>query len=149
MANKFLKDLRGVDYLKQKFINNLLIKGKKSLAERVFNDMVNELARRSKKDGMEVFEKAVENVKPMLEVKSRRIGGATYQVPIEVSHARQLTLALRWILGYAKARKENDMALRLAAELMDAYNKEGSSIKKREDTHKMAEANRAFAHYRW
>ena len=149
MANEYLKDLNGRDFLREKFINNLLLRGKKSVAERIFNEMINELGDRAKKDGMDVFEKAIENIKPMLEVKSRRIGGSTYQVPIEVSRQRQLTLAFRWLLGFARGRKEKSMSMRLAAELMDAFKKEGNSIKKREDTHKMAEANRAFAHFRF
>ena len=150
MSNKYLKHLKGKDFFRQKFINSLIKKGKKSLAERIFDTMIAELAKRANKpDGYEVFEKALDNVKPMLEVRSKRIGGATYQVPVEIGYERQLALAYRWIIGYAHARKEKDMTARLAGEIMDAYRKEGSSIKKREDTHKMAEANRAFAHYRW
>jgi small subunit ribosomal protein S7 len=149
MSNKYLKHLKGKDFYRQKFINSLISRGKKSIAERIFDTMIAELAKRANKDGLEVFEKALDNVRPMLEVRSKRIGGATYQVPVEISHERQLALAYRWIIGYARARKEKNMAARLAAELMDAFRKEGSSIKKREDTHKMAEANRAFAHYRW
>jgi small subunit ribosomal protein S7 len=149
MANKYLQHLKGRDYLRQRFINCLFRQGKKSVAEGIFDNMIKDLAKRANKDGLEVFEKAIDNVKPMLEVRSKRIGGATYQVPVEVSSERQMALTFRWVIGYARARKEKNMAARLAAELMDASRKEGSSIKKREDTHKMAEANRAFAHYRW
>lgn len=132
-----------------KFINGIMIKGKKSIAETIFYDALNTIEGRSKKDGLEVFQKALENVKPILEVKSRRVGGATYQVPIEVKETRRQALAIRWIINYAKARNEKTMAEKLASELLAASKNEGPSIKKREDTHKMAEANKAFAHFRW
>ncbi len=132
-----------------RLINMIMKKGKKSLAERIVYrsfDIINEKA---KKDPLEVFQGAVDNVKPLLEVKSRRVGGATYQVPVDVNQTRGATLALRWVRNYARAKSGKPMEEKLADEIMDAYNKRGSAIKKREDTHRMAEANKAFAHYRW
>ena len=123
--------------------------GKKSLAETIFYTSIEKIKKTAKTDdGLEVFKKAIANASPMLEVKSKRIGGATYQVPVEVSQQRKVALAMRWISGYAKARKGNSMSDRLAAEIVAAFNNEGSSVKKKEDTHKMAEANKAFAHFR-
>jgi len=137
------------DLLVAKFINNIMEKGKKSLAEKIFYTSMKKIEESTKTDdGLQVFKKAIDNVSPMLEVKSKRIGGATYQVPVEVPQNRKIALAMRWIIGYAKARKGNNMSDRLSAELMAAYNNEGSSVKKKEDTHKMAEANKAFAHFR-
>ncbi|NQT34579.1 30S ribosomal protein S7 [bacterium] len=144
-----LPDPKFNDVLVSKFINCLLRKGKKSTAERIFYDAIDLIKDRTKKDGLELFHQAVENVKPMLEVKSRRVGGSTYQIPVEVRSQRQLALAIRWLIGFAKARHEKTMAANLASELIAAANKEGPTIKKREDTLKMAEANRAFAHFRW
>jgi len=144
-----LPDPKYKSLLVAKFINSLMTHGKKSVAEKVFYDSLAIIEKKTKKDGMEVFEKAVENVKPILEVRSRRVGGATYQVPVEVKPNRKQALALRWLIGYSKARAGKSMAEKLAAELEAASNKEGASIKKREDTHKMAEANKAFAHFRW
>jgi len=132
-----------------KFINGIMTRGKKSIAEKIFYNALDKIEERSKNNGVDVFNKALDNVKPILEVKSRRVGGATYQVPIEVSEKRRQALAIRWIINYAKARNEKTMAEKLASELIAASNKEGPSIKKREDTHKMAEANKAFAHFRW
>jgi len=132
-----------------KFINGIMTRGKKSTAEKIFYLALDKVEQRSKNNGLDVFQKALENVKPILEVKSRRVGGATYQGPIEVSEKRRQALAIRWIINYAKARNEKTMADKLASELISASNKEGPSIKKREDTHKMAEANKAFAHFRW
>ena len=132
-----------------KLINGLMERGKKSIAEKIFYKALDTIEQKTGNDGLETFYKALENVKPILEVKSRRVGGATYQVPVEVGEKRRQALAIRWIIGYAKARHEKTMADKLAAELIAAYNKEGASIKKREDTHKMAEANKAFAHFRW
>ncbi len=132
-----------------KFINHLMCDGKKSTAERVFYDCMDLIEQRSGQPGVQVFKQALNNVKPVLEVKSRRVGGATYQVPIEVRQDRRTALAMRWVIQYATARSEKSMSERLAAELIMASKGEGSSIKKREDTHRMAEANRAFAHYRW
>ncbi len=137
------------DLVVAKFINNLMNDGKKSLAESIFYSSIEKIKTSIKTDdGLEVFKKAINNVSPMLEVKSKRIGGATYQVPVEVPQQRKVALAMRWIIGYAKARKGNSMSDRLAAEIVAAYNNEGSSVKKKEDTHKMAEANKAFAHFR-
>ena len=137
------------DLLVAKFINNIMNGGKKSLAEKIFYTSIEKIKKTTKSDdGLEVFKKAINNVCPMLEVKSKRIGGATYQVPIEVSQKRKIALAMRWIIGYAQARKGNNMSDRLAAEIVAAFNNEGSSVKKKEDTHKMAEANKAFAHFR-
>ena len=137
------------DLLVAKFVNNLMLDGKKSIAEKIFYGAIKNIENQTKsKDGLSIFKKAIENVAPVLEVKSKRIGGATYQVPMEVSSDRRMALAMRWILIYSKSRKGNSMSSKLAAELIAASNKEGSSIKKREDTHKMAEANKAFAHFR-
>ena len=131
-------------------INRVMQDGKRSLAERIVYDALADIGGRTQGgDPLSVVERAVENVKPSLEVKSRRVGGATYQVPIEVRPVRSTTLALRWIVGYARIRREKTMAERLAGELLDASNGIGAAVKRREDTHKMAEANRAFAHYRW
>ncbi len=132
-----------------KFINGIMRKGKKSLARRIFYGAMDIIAKRAKEDPLRVFEKALENVKPIVEVRSRRIGGATYQVPVEVRPERRQALAIRWLVGYAKARGEKSMAERLAGELLDAYHEKGAAFKKKEDTHRMAEANKAFAHYRW
>ncbi|MGC9325510.1 MAG: 30S ribosomal protein S7 [Desulfomonilia bacterium] len=132
-----------------KFINCLMWDGKKSVSEKIFYETLDILGEKTKEDPLQVFVKAFENVKPTLEVRSRRIGGATYQVPTEVRADRRDMLARRWIIHAARSRSEHTMSERLAAELIDAYNNRGTSIKKREDTHKMAEANKAFAHYRW
>jgi len=132
-----------------KFINALMKEGKKSLAERIVYGSMELVKEKGKNDPLKMFEKAVENVRPLLETKSRRVGGATYQVPIEVPANRSLSLAVRWILRYARERSGKSMEAKLAAEILDAVNYKGGAIKKREDTHKMAEANRAFAHYRW
>jgi small subunit ribosomal protein S7 len=132
-----------------KFVNALMYDGKKSLAEGIFYDAMDILEQRSGQPGVTVFQQALNNAKPALEVKSRRVGGATYQVPIEVRPERRTALATRWLIGYARGRSEKTMAERLAAELLAASRSEGSTIKKKEDTHRMAEANKAFAHYRW
>jgi small subunit ribosomal protein S7 len=132
------------------FINRLMLSGKKGVAESIFYSAMEIIAEKSGKDPMEVFQTALKNVMPVLEVKPRRVGGATYQVPIEVRTERRLALAIRWLVSYANNRSaEKTMKEKLAAELLDAYQGVGSSIKKKEDTHKMAEANKAFAHYRW
>ena len=137
------------DLVVAKFINNVMDAGKKSLAEKIFYNAINLVESKAKvKDGLEIFRKALENVAPLLEVKSKRIGGATYQVPIEVSENRRQALAMRWIISYAKSRKGRTMADSLSAELIAAANNEGSSVKKKEDTHRMAEANKAFSHFR-
>ena len=132
-----------------RFVNSLMLQGKKTKAEAIFYGAMDLLEKKTKEDPLEVFLQAIQNVKPILEVKSRRVGGATYQVPVEVSTDRGTALAIRWILSFARARKGMPMSAALVSEFQDAYNKQGSAIKKREDTHKMAEANRAFAHYRW
>ena len=132
-----------------KFINNLMQQGRKSTSESIFYGSMDLIAERTNEDPLSVFQQAIDNVKPTLEVKSRRVGGATYQVPIEVRTGRKNALAMRWIIGYARERGERTMKERLAGELMDAANNEGTSIKKKVDTFRMAEANKAFAHYRW
>ena len=132
-----------------KFINKVMLSGKKSVAQRVVYDAFEIIRDKSGKDPLEVFETALRNVMPVLEVRARRVGGANYQVPVEVRPERRMTLGIRWLVNYARLRSEKTMDARLSAELMDAANNTGASIKKREDTHKMAEANKAFAHYRW
>jgi len=131
------------------FINGLLRRGKRSVAEKIFYGALDIMEERTKENPLEMFEKALRNVEPVVEVKSRRVGGSTYQVPVEVRPERRQALAVRWLIGYAKGRGEKTMAQRLAGELMAAAKGEGGSIKKREDTHRMAEANKAFAHFRW
>jgi len=132
-----------------KFINAVMKKGKKSLAEKIIYGAMEHVKQKAKEDPLKMFEKAVENVRPLLETKSRRVGGATYQVPIEVPMNRSTSLAVRWLLHYARERSGKSMVDKLGAEVMDAVNNRGGALKKKEDTHKMAEANRAFAHYRW
>ena len=132
-----------------KFVCNLMERGKKSLAERVFYQAMDLIEQGTGQPGVNVFKQALSNVKPALEVKSRRVGGATYQVPVEVRPERRTALGMRWLIQYSRARREKNMAERLAAELILASKGEGETIKKKEDTHRMAEANRAFAHYRW
>ncbi len=131
------------------FINKIMYAGKKSVAESIFYGAMDILKAKTGEDPLKVFQRALENVKPILEVRSRRVGGATYQIPIEVRPDRRLSLAVRWIIDFSRKRGEKTMTECLAGELRDAYNSRGSSIKKKEDTHKMAEANKAFAHYRW
>jgi len=132
-----------------KFVNVLMRDGKKSIAERILYDALESIGERSGDDPMKVFKRAVENVKPAVEVKSRRVGGSTYQVPVEVRPGRRLALSMRWIIGAAKGRGEKTMRQRLAGELAEAAEGRGGAVKKREDTHRMADANKAFAHYRW
>ena len=132
-----------------RFVNRLMYHGKKGPAEAIFYRALDVLGDKSGEDALRAFEKAVENVKPHLEVKSRRVGGATYQVPMEVRPERQISLALRWLITYSRARGEKGMVNKLSAELLDAFNGRGGAVKKKEDTHRMAEANKAFAHYRW
>src|ERR671928_515935 len=133
-----------------KFINSLMSDGKKSVAERVFYGALKKVEDRAKEDPLKVFKKAVDNVKPALEVKSRRVGGSNYQVPVEVNPNRRLSLSIRWLVGYARERGDGKtMEEKLANEFLDASNLRGGAVKKREDTHRMAEANKAFAHYRW
>jgi small subunit ribosomal protein S7 len=135
--------------LAAKFINNMMKKGKKSVAQSILYKSFDIIEDKTKKDPLEIFQKALENVKPAVEVKSRRVGGSTYQVPQEVRPARRQALSIRWIIGFARARGEKTMAAKLAGELMDAASGRGAAIKKKDDTHRMAEANKAFAHYRW
>ena len=132
-----------------KLVNSVMLDGKKGVAQKVVYDAFDTIKEKTGKDPMEVFEAAMENIMPSLEIKARRVGGATYQVPMEVRPARRQTLGLRWLTNYSRARSEKNMADRLAGEIMDAANNSGNAVKKREDTHKMAEANKAFAHYRW
>ncbi len=135
--------------LATRFVNRLMYDGKKGVAEKIFYAAIESLAEKTSEDGIRAFEKAIENVKPHLEVKSRRVGGATYQVPMEVRPDRQVSLALRWLINYSRSRGEKGMTNKLAAELLDAFNNRGGAVKKKEDVHRMAEANKAFAHYRW
>ena len=144
-----LPDPKYKDASVAKFINTLMLNGKKSIAERVMYGALDQVARRTKKDPIAVFEEALENVRPQVEVRSRRVGGATYQVPVEVRPVRRSALAMRWLVDAARKRGEKSMDLRLAAELVEASENRGTAAKKREDTHRMAEANKAFAHYRW
>ena len=132
-----------------KFINNMMLDGKKSVAEGVVYKAFKIIETKSGSDPVKTFKRAIENTKPVVEVKSRRVGGSTYQVPVEVRYERRQALAMRWLISFARKRGEKSMDAKLAGELMDAANNRGSTIKKREDTHKMAEANKAFAHYRW
>ena len=142
-------DAKYNDVVVARFINYIMRRGKKSIAEQVVYECFDSIERKTGQKGLEVFRKALENVKPVLEVASRRVGGATYQIPIEVRPERRLALAMRWISSYAKQRSEHTMAERLANELMLASRNEGPAVKKKEDTHRMAEANKAFAHFRW
>jgi small subunit ribosomal protein S7 len=142
-------DIRFNSILASTFINNILKCGKRSVAEKIFYNALQKAGAKLSKGPMEVLDKAVNNAKPILETKSRRVGGATYQVPVEVSYERQMSLAARWIIQFARERKGVAMEDALVQELLDAFNNTGASIKKRDDTHKMAESNRAFAHYRW
>src|SRR4051812_32443555 len=146
---ELLPDPKFNDVVVAKFINSLMNDGKRSTAERILYLCVDNIAERTGDDGIKLFKKALENVKPLLEVKSRRVGGATYQVPVEVKPSRRQSLASRWLIDAARGRPEHSMAERLAAELIEASNNRGGAIKKREDVHKMADANKAFAHYRW
>ncbi|MDE0151608.1 MAG: 30S ribosomal protein S7 [Bdellovibrionales bacterium] len=131
------------------FINKLMWDGKKELARKIVYSAFEEIGKKASQDALSVFKKALENCKPSLEVRSRRVGGATYQVPVDVRPVRRATLAMRWLILHSRSRKEKTMASRLAEELLDAYNNKGQSIKKKEDVHRMAEANRAFSHYNW
>jgi small subunit ribosomal protein S7 len=132
-----------------KFVNIMMIRGKKSTAEQIMYIALAAVEERSKQEALKMFKTAIDNVKPAVEVKSRRVGGSTYQVPVEVRPDRRTSLAMRWVIGAARRRPERSMAEKLSAELLDAANNRGPAVKKREDTHKMAEANKAFAHYRW
>ncbi len=144
-----LPDAKYGDKVLTKFMNNLMIDGKKSVAERIVYSAMERVESKLKRSPIEVFTESLENIKPSLEVRSRRVGGATYQVPVEVRPERREALAIRWLINAARARNENTMEERLAGELIDAVQSRGSAVKKREDTHKMADANKAFSHYRW
>ena len=144
-----LPDPKYKDQVLAKFINMVMRSGKKSVAEKIIYGALDEINAKGKGDALDVFTKALENIRPLVEVKSRRVGGATYQIPVEVRHDRSTALAMRWLVEAAKNRGEKNMGLRLAGELMDACESKGTAIKKKEDTHRMAEANKAFSHYRW
>jgi len=144
-----LPDPKFGDLVVSKFMNNLMLDGKKSVAERIVYGAFDLMQAKSGQDPLQTFHEAIDNVKPSVEVRSRRVGGATYQVPVEVRNDRRQALAIRWLVALARKRSENTMTERLSGELMDAANNRGASVKKREDTHKMADANKAFAHYRW
>ena len=146
---KVLPDAKFGNEVVSKFINCLMIQGKKSIAEKAIYQAFDEIERKVKRDPLEVFLEAIENVKPSVEVRSRRVGGATYQVPTEVRADRRKALSIKWLIEAARKRKEKDIMGKLSGELIDALNKQGEAVKKRENTHKMAEANKAFAHYRW
>ncbi|MFH0734232.1 MAG: 30S ribosomal protein S7 [bacterium] len=137
------------DLLVAKFINYMMWSGKKTVARQMIYDSFEVIEKRTNKPAMEVFQRAINNVQPLVEVRSRRVGGATYQVPMEVRPERRVALAFRWIRTYSRAKKEKTMAVKLASEIISAFNGEGSSVKKKEDTHRMAEANKAFAHFKW
>ena len=146
---KIIPDPKFKDKLVAKFTNSIMLSGKKSVAEGILYGALDIIKERHQEEPLEVFRKALDNVKPKLEVKSRRVGGATYQVPVEVRPERRVTLAMRWLVSYARSRGEKTMRERLAAEFLDAANGRGNAVKKKDDTHRMAEANKAFAHYRW
>jgi len=146
---QLLPDPKFKSVLVTRFINNLMKEGKKSVAESIFYDAIDYIENRTAQNGLEVFQKAIDNVKPVVEVKSRRVGGATYQVPVEIRSERRMALSIRWLIQYSQARTEKTMAEKLAMEMDAASKNQGASVKKRDDTHKMAEANKAFAHYRW
>jgi small subunit ribosomal protein S7 len=146
---EIIPDPKYGDVVVTKFMNSLMEQGKKSVAEHIVYGALGRIEQKAKRDGLELFHEALNNVKPAIEVRSRRVGGATYQVPVEVRNERRQALAIRWIITAARGRNENTMEERLSGELLDAANNRGTAVKKREDTHKMAEANRAFSHYRW
>jgi small subunit ribosomal protein S7 len=144
-----LPDPKFHDRLVTKFVNAMMIGGKKSTAERIFYGALDIVAQRTKEDPLVIFRRALDNVKPSVEVRSRRVGGATYQVPVEVRPVRRMSLGMRWLVSFSRGRGEKSMADRLAGEIIDAANSRGAAMKKKEDTHRMADANKAFAHYRW
>ena len=146
---EILPDPKFHDRMVAKFINSMMGRGKKSTAERILYGALDLVGERAKEDALGIFKRALDNVKPVVEVRSRRVGGATYQVPVEVRPARRTSLGMRWLVLQARGRSEKSMAERLAGELLDAANNRGAAIKKKEDTHRIAEANKAFAHYRW
>jgi small subunit ribosomal protein S7 len=146
---EILPDPKYRDILVAKFINGIMRRGKKNVAETIFYRSLDLIQEKTHSDPLKIFKQAMDNVKPLIEVRPRRVGGATYQVPVEVRPERKIALGIRWVIGFAKQRPEKTMEEKLSAELMDAANSRGAAIKKKEDTHKMAEANKAFAHYRW
>ncbi|MBK8907553.1 MAG: 30S ribosomal protein S7 [Rhodospirillales bacterium] len=148
-VRQILPDPKYGDVVLTKFTNGLMLQGKKSVAERIVYGAFDVIEKKTRQDPLKVFHDAIENVKPQVEVRSRRVGGATYQVPVEVRALRRQSLAIRWLVDLSRRRSETTMVDRLAAELMDAANSRGAAVKKREDTHRMAEANKAFSHYRW
>ena len=148
-TREILPDAKFGDLVLSKFMNNLMIDGKKSVAETIVYNALDRVEDKIKRAPVEVFHEALDNIQPSVEVRSRRVGGATYQVPVEVRPERRQALAIRWLIKAARSRNENTMEERLAGELLDAVNSRGSAVKKREDTHKMADANKAFSHYRW
>ena len=149
VKREIIPDPKFNNVLVARFINSVLKKGKKGVAEKIFYTALDQVEEKAKEESLKVCKKAVDNVSPMLEVKSRRVGGATYQVPVEVSVNRKTALSIRWLIGHARARAGRSMAEKLCAEILDAYNNTGGAVKKKEDVHRMAEANKAFAHYRW
>ena len=146
---KVVLDPRYKNPVIEKFITRMMLQGKKNIATHIIYGALDIVTKKVGKDALEVFQKALDNVKPVVEVKSRRVGGATLQVPVEIREERRDALGMRWLISFSRGRKGRSMAERLSAELIDAYNNTGSAVKKKEDTHKMAEANKAFAHYRW
>ncbi|MCK5741254.1 MAG: 30S ribosomal protein S7 [Chlorobi bacterium] len=146
---RLIPDPKFNDLLLSRFINNIMLDGEKNVARKIVYDAFELVAERTKKDPLELFKKAIANIAPVTEVRSRRVGGATYQVPVDVREDRRVALAIRWLKIYAKARRDKTMAMRLAAELISASNNEGAAVKKKEDIHRMAEANKAFAHFKW
>ena len=149
IKREIILDPKYKNQLIAKFLNCMMVKGKKSLAQTILYESFDIIKDKTKEDPLTVFQKAINNVKPLVEVKSRRVGGSTYQVPTEVRSGRSQALGIRWLISFARARGEKNMAAKLAGELIDAANRRGASVKKKEDTHRMAEANKAFAHYRW
>lgn len=149
VKREVLPDPKFGSKLVSKFVNCMMLEGKKGVSETIFYKAMEIIEKKSQKDPVEVFVQSLENAKPLVEVKSRRVGGATYQVPVEIRPERRQALGIRWIINYSRNRSEKTMYERLAGELMDAFNNTGATIKKKEDTHKMAEANKAFAHYKW
>ena len=149
VSSHLTKSKNAENPLAAKFVNCVMKDGKRSVAERIFSDALGIVGEKTGEDAMGVFEKALGNIRPSVEVKSRRVGGSTYQVPTEIKPSRQTALAYRWLLQHSRSRSEKGMAKKLAGELLDALNERGGAVKKKEDTHKMAEANKAFAHFRW
>ena len=148
-VREVIPDSKYESKLVARFVNALMRDGKKSVAEAILYDAFDTIEKKTKSSPVKIFEQALDNVRPVIEVKSRRVGGSTYQVPTEIRQSRRMALGIRWVIGFARKRSEKGMAQKLASELLDAANQRGASVKKREDTHKMAEANKAFAHYRW